>query len=49
MCRCPTCMAFAAKVFRREASIASCLPLDRTTENCKKLQRELLADGNVES
>jgi ArsR family metal-binding transcriptional regulator len=42
-CQCPTCMAFAAQVFRRETPISTCEPLmeDLATEKVKKLLQQL--------
>jgi ArsR family metal-binding transcriptional regulator len=46
-CQCPTCMAFAAKVFRREAPISECLPLleDIGAESFQQLIQQLQAGG----
>jgi ArsR family metal-binding transcriptional regulator len=46
-CRCPTCMAFAAQVFRRETPISDCEPLmeEAVTEKVKRLLLQLQADG----
>jgi ArsR family metal-binding transcriptional regulator len=48
-CRCPTCMAFAAQVFRRETPISACelLMEDAATEKVKKLLQQLQTDGYV--
>jgi ArsR family metal-binding transcriptional regulator len=46
-CQCPTCMAFAAKVFRREASIGECVPLleETATVSFQKLIQRLRVNG----
>jgi len=42
-CGSPTCMAFAASVFRRESSISACRRLDRN--KCRKFLEELKRSG----
>ena len=46
-CQCPTCMAFAASVFRRETVIGECAPLleDTGAESLQKLFQQLRANG----
>jgi ArsR family metal-binding transcriptional regulator len=46
-CQCPTCMAFAAKVFRREALVTDCAPLveDTGTDGFQKLIQQLRNNG----
>lgn len=46
-CKCPTCMAFAAGVFRREAFIGECTPLieDTGAEHFQKLIEQLRING----
>lgn len=45
LCRFPTCMAFAASVFRREAPIAACEPLRANAEECRELLDRLRENG----
>ena len=45
LCGVPTCMAFAAKVFRREEAIGSCEPLVREQDRCRDLFLQLQANG----
>jgi len=45
LCRYPTCMAFAACVFRREASIAECGPLSADLDGCRELLDQLRENG----
>ncbi len=46
-CQCLTCMAFAARVFRREAPIGECTPLLEATgtESFQKLIQRLRVNG----
>ncbi|MCK8602589.1 (Fe-S)-binding protein [Desulfoferrobacter suflitae] len=44
-CGSVSCMAFAAAVFRREASITACAPLVQEQENYRDLFRELQRNG----
>jgi ArsR family metal-binding transcriptional regulator len=44
-CSSPTCLAFASRVFRREASIRECAPLAEEMEKHKKLIQQLQANG----
>jgi ArsR family metal-binding transcriptional regulator len=46
-CKCPTCMAFAAGVFRRETFIGECAPLieDTGAERFQKLIERLRING----
>lgn len=45
LCRCPTCMAFAAKVFQRGDVIASCAPIMGEREKYRQLLQKLHANG----
>jgi ArsR family metal-binding transcriptional regulator len=45
LCNCPTCMAFAAKVFQRGDLIASCDPLRSEREKYRKLLHQLRTNG----
>lgn len=45
LCHCPTCMAFAAKVFQRGDVIASCDPLMSEKEKYQQLLHQLQANG----
>jgi ArsR family metal-binding transcriptional regulator len=46
-CQTPTCLAFAAKVHRRESVVGECEPLllDSAGDNCRKLLQKLRANG----
>lgn len=45
LCQSPTCMAFAAKVFRREQSIAACEALAQDHDRYQKLFQQLQFNG----
>ena len=45
LCRSPTCMAFAAKVFQRGDVIASCDPIRSETEKYRQLLHQLRTNG----
>lgn len=45
LCESATCMAFAACVFRREASIAACRPLRMNLDDCESLFEKLRENG----
>ncbi len=45
LCESATCMAFAARVFRREVSIGACEPLGASLESHEDLIRQLKENG----
>ncbi|MCU0572262.1 MAG: hypothetical protein MUC41_04640 [Syntrophobacteraceae bacterium] len=45
LCESATCMAFAASVYRREASMAACPPLRMNLEDCESLFEQLRENG----
>lgn len=45
MCEAATCLAFAAKVFRREICIDACEPLRGSPEQCRGLMEQLSENG----
>jgi ArsR family metal-binding transcriptional regulator len=45
VCACPTCMAFAAQVFRRETEISACPPFMDDLEKHEDLLEKLRAQG----
>ena len=45
LCRCPTCMAFAARVFQRGDVIGSCDPLRTEKEKYEPLLHQLRTNG----
>lgn len=45
LCRVPTCMAFAAKVFRREEQLTACQPLVQDPKNYQALLDQLQWEG----
>jgi ArsR family metal-binding transcriptional regulator len=45
VCESASCLAFAAKVFRREGCIDACKPLQENPEQCRELMKQLGENG----
>jgi ArsR family metal-binding transcriptional regulator len=45
ICCLPTCMAFAARLFRHKGRLSACTPLLSNKTKCEELKRQLQANG----